>query len=112
MIDIILAIKFVHVLAAAAMFGTWLCIAAFMLLAHRSGNTSVIALTSQFVVRIELFVMAAAMALLPISGFPLASVIGLSAPDEFWIVLSLVLYAIVVAGWLVALRIEIRNDLT
>jgi uncharacterized membrane protein len=52
--------------------------------------------------------MAAAMALLPISGFPLASVIGLSAPDEFWIVLSLVLYAIVVAGWLVALRIEIR----
>ena len=108
MIDIILAIKFVHVLAAAAMFGTWLGIAAFMLLAHRSGNPSVVALTSQFVVRIELFVMAAAMALLPISGFPLASVIGLSAPDEFWIVLSLVLYAIVVAGWLVALRIEIR----
>ena len=53
MIDIIFAIKFVHVLAAATMFGTWLCLAAFMLLAHRSGNTSVVALIAQFVVSVE-----------------------------------------------------------
>jgi uncharacterized membrane protein len=108
MIDIILAIKFVHVLAAAAMFGTWLAIAAFMLLANRSKNTSVVALTTQFVVKVELMVVAAAMALQPISGFALAFVIGLSPLDEFWIVLSLVVYTVVAVGWLVALGLEIR----
>jgi uncharacterized membrane protein len=103
MIDLILAIKFVHLLAAAAMFGTWLGIAGFMLLAYRSGNPSVVALVAQFVVRIELFVVAAALALQPISGFPLAWAI-----NEFWIDVALVLYVVVVAAWLVSLRIEIR----
>jgi uncharacterized membrane protein len=108
MIDLILAIKFVHLLAAAAMFGTWLGIAGFMLLAYRSGNPSVVALVAQFVVRLELFVIAAALALQPISGFPLAWAIGLAPLNEFWIDVSLVLYVAVVAVWLVSLRIEIR----
>jgi uncharacterized membrane protein len=108
MIDLILAIKFVHVLAAAAMFGTWLGIACFMLLAYRSGNPSVVALVAQFVVRIEVFVVAAAMALQPISGFPLAFAIGLTPLNEFWIDVALILYVAVVAVWLVSLRIEIR----
>jgi uncharacterized membrane protein len=98
MIDLILAIKFAHVLFAAAMFGTWLGIAGFMLLAYRSGNPSVVALVAQFAVRIELFVVAAALALQPISGFPLAWAIDL----------SLALYVAVGAVWLVSLRIEIR----
>jgi uncharacterized membrane protein len=108
MIDIILAIKFVHVLFAAVMFGTWLGIAAFMVFAHRSGNASVIALVAQFVVRLELFVMAPAIAVQPISGFPLAAVIGLRPADEFWIAASLAVYAIVVIAWLGALRLEFR----
>ena len=108
MIDFILAIKFVHVLAAAAMFGGWLAIAGFMILAHRSGNPSVVALVAQFVVRIELFVVAPALALQPLSGFPLAWAIGIAPLGEFWIDASLVLYAVVVAVWLAALRIEIR----
>ena len=111
MIEVIYAIKFVHVLAAAAMFGTWLCLAMFMLLAHRSGNPSVVALTSRFVVQTELLIMIGAMVLQPLSGFSLASAIGLSPADEFWIVLSSLLYVLVVAGWLAALRVEfaIRN---
>ena len=108
MIDLILAIKFIHVLFAAAMFGTWLGIAGFMLLAYRSGNPSVVALVAQFAVRIELFVVAPALALQPISGFPLAWAIGLAPLNEFWIDVSLVLYAIVVAVWLASLRVEIR----
>jgi uncharacterized membrane protein len=108
MIDLILAIKFVHVLAAAAMFGTWLGIAGFMLLAYRSGNPSVVALVAQFVVRIEVFVVAAAIALQPISGFPLAWAIGLTPLNEFWIDVALILYVAVFAVWLVSLRIEIR----
>lgn len=113
MIDLVFAIKFVHVLAAAVMLGTWLCLAVFMLFADRSGNTSVVALTSRFVVRIELMVMAAAVALLPLSGFPLASAIGVSPLGEFWIVVALVLYVIVVAAWIAALRLEMRiRDMT
>jgi len=108
MIDIILAIKFVHVLLAAVMLGTWFGIAAFMVFAHRSGNPSVVALIAQFVVRLELFVMAPAIALQPVSGFPLAWAIGLNPADEFWIVVSLAFYAVVVAGWLGALRLEFR----
>jgi len=108
MIDLIFAIKFVHLLAAAAMFGTWLGVAVFMLLAHRSGNTSVVALTSRFAVSVEKIVMIAALVLQPISGFALAWAIGVSPLEEFWIVLSLALYAAVVAIWLAVLRIEIR----
>ena len=108
MFDLIFSIKFVHVLAAAVMFGSWLCLAIFMVLAHRSRNTSVVAVTAQFVVRIELTVVAAAIALQPISGFPLAWAIGLTPLNEFWIDASSVLYIAVVAAWLVSLRIEIR----
>jgi len=108
MLDIIFAIKFIHVLAAAAMFGVWLCVAVFMLLAHRSGNTAVVALTSQFVVSVEKMVMIAAIALMPLSGFPLASAIGLSPLDELWIDISIALYAVIVVCWIAAFRIEIR----
>jgi uncharacterized membrane protein len=108
MLDTIFTIKFVHLLAAAAMFGTWLCLASFMLLAHRSGNTSVVALTSQFVVTIEKTIMIAALALQPISGFPLAVAIGLSPFGELWIDISLVLYAVILVCWIAAFRIEIR----
>jgi uncharacterized membrane protein len=107
MIDFILAIKFAHVLFAAAMFGTWLGIAGFMLLAYRSGNPSVVALVAQFAVRLELFVVAPALALQPVSGFPLAWAIGLTPLNEFWIDVALILYVAVVAAWLVSLRIEI-----
>jgi uncharacterized membrane protein len=108
MIDLIFAIKFVHLVAAAAMFGTWLAVAIFMQLARRSGNTSVVALTSQFAVSVELRVMIAAIALQPISGFALAWAIGLSPLDEFWIGVSLALYVVVAAAWFAALLIEIR----
>ncbi len=106
--DLIFAIKFVHVLAAAAMFGTWLALALFMQLAHRSGNTAVVALTARFVVSVELIVMIAAMALQPISGFALAGAIGLSPLDDFWIVISLAVYGLVAMGWLAVLGIEFR----
>ena len=113
MLDLIFAIKFVHLVAAAAMLGTWLGVAIFMLLAYRSNNPSVVAVTSRFAVTVELRVMIAAVALQPISGFALAGAIGVSPIGEFWLVLSLPLYALVVVAWIVALRTEIRiRDLT
>jgi len=113
MLDLIFAVKFVHLVAAAAMLGTWLGIAMFMLLAHRSGNPSVVAVTSRFAVTAEKRVMIAALALQPVSGFALAAAIGISPSGEFWLVLSLALYVLVSAAWIAALRTEIRiRDLT
>ena len=113
MLDLIFAIKFVHLVAAAAMLGTWLGAATFMLLAHRSDNPSVVAVTSRFAVTAEMRVMVAAVALQPISGFALAGAIGVSPVGEFWLVLSLPLYLLIAAAWIVALRTEIRiRDLT
>lgn len=113
MLDLIFSIKFVHVFAVAAMLGGWLCLAIFMVLAHRSGNTAVVALTSRFVVKVELAIMAAAIAILPLSGFPLAYAIGLSPLNELWIVASSVLYIVMAGCWLLALRTEMRiRDLT
>jgi len=108
MINLILAIKFVHVLSAAVMYGAWLGVAGFMLLAYRAANPSVVALIAQFAVRIELFVVAGAIALQPIAGFPLAWAIGLNLLNEFWLYASLALYVAVVAVWLVLIRVEIR----
>lgn len=113
MLNVIFSFKFVHVLAAAAMLGVWSCLAIFMLLAHRSNNPSVVALTSRFVVRVELMVVVAAMALQPLSGIPLAYAIGLSPFGEFWLLVSLVFYLAMLACWLAALRTEMRiRDLT
>jgi len=108
MLDLIFALKFVHVLAAATMFGVWLCLAIVMISGHRSGNPSVVAVTMQFIVDVEKWVMAPAIAAQPVSGFPLAWAIGLSPLNEFWIVVSLGLFVIAVACWLAAFRIETR----
>jgi uncharacterized membrane protein len=107
MLEVIFIFKFVHVLAAAAIFGGWLVAAGFMLLADRSGNPSVVAVTSQFVVELEKFVVAPSMAIMPISGYPLGLAIGLTPLNEFWIDVSLVLYVAIVACWIVAFRTEI-----
>ena len=107
MIALILTTKFIHILAAAVMFGAWLALAVFMQLAHRSGNTSVVALTSRFVVNVEWIVMVAAVALQPISGFALALAIGISPVGKSWMTVSLVLFAAVMAAWLAVFRIEV-----
>jgi uncharacterized membrane protein len=107
MLDLIFTLKFVHLLATAAMFGGWLAAAGFMLLANRAGNPSVIAVTSQFVVELEKFVVAPAIAIVPLSGYPLGLAIGLSPLNEFWIDVSLVLYVAIVACWVAAFRMEI-----
>ncbi len=107
MLDVIFTIKFVHMIAAAVMFGTWLCIALFMVFAYLSRNTSVAAVTAIFVVRAELMLMIPAAVLQPLAGFPLAVAIG-ARLDEYWIEVSTIVYAAVVTAWLAALIIELR----
>jgi uncharacterized membrane protein len=107
MLDVIFAIKFVHMIAMAVMLGTWTCIALFMVFAYRSHNTSVAAVTVMFAVRAELILMAPAVALQPLAGFPLAVAIG-DRFDEYWFEMSVAIYAAIAAAWLANLVIELR----
>jgi len=107
MLDVIFAIKFVHMIAMAVMFGTWLSIALFTLYAYRSGNTSVVALTAVFVVRTELILMIPALAIQPLAGIPLAVAIG-ARLDEYWLEVSEAVYAGAVAAWIAGFTIELR----
>jgi uncharacterized membrane protein len=107
MLDVIFIIKFVHMIAMAIMFGTWIGIAAFMLFAYRSRNASVAAVTVLFAVRAELMLMIPAIALQPLAGYPLAVAIG-ERFDEYWLEVSVAIYAAVVVVWLANLMIELR----
>jgi uncharacterized membrane protein len=107
MLDVIFAFKFVHMIAMAVMFGTWTCIGLFMLLAYRSGEAPLAALTARFVVRAELTLMIPAIVLQPLVGYRLAVAIG-DRLDEYWLEASVAIYAAVVAAWLGNLIIELR----
>ncbi|MGH6672284.1 MAG: DUF2269 family protein [Xanthobacteraceae bacterium] len=107
MLDVIFAIKFVHMIAMAVMLGTWICIALFMLFAYRSRNASVAAVTALFTVRAEFTLMIPAIALQPLAGYPLAVAIG-DHLDEYWFELSVAIYVAVVAAWLANLIVELR----
>jgi uncharacterized membrane protein len=107
MLTLTFALKFAHIIVTAVMFGTWLGIALFMLFAHRMGHTSVVALTSVFVVRAEMWVMAGAVVLLPVTGYLLA--LAFDAPiHELWIEGAAAIYAGVVLVWLCGFLIEMR----
>jgi uncharacterized membrane protein len=107
MLSLILALKFVHMIAMAVMFGTWLGIALFMLFAHRMGHASVVALISAFVVRVQTWVMAGAVILQPLIGVPLAFAIG-SSMSAYWLEVSIAIYVAVVLIWMGGLLVEMR----
>jgi uncharacterized membrane protein len=111
MIDLIFAIKFVHLLGASVLFGTGLGIAFFMFMANRTRHAGVIAIVARFVVIADLIFTATAVVLQPISGWALAWAIGVSPLDESWIVISLLLYVLIGLCWLpvVFIQIRIRN---
>lgn len=110
MTDTALALKLVHVLGAAVLFGTGLGIAFFMWMAHRSRDPAAIAHTARVVVIADALFTAAAVIVQPISGALLAWTLGYSLWDP-WIVASLALYVLVGLCWLpvVGIQIELRN---
>lgn len=107
---IILALKLIHLLGAAVLFGTGLGIAFFMYMAHRTGDAATIAATGRTVVIADALFTASAVIAQPASGVALAWAIGYSLVEP-WIVASLVLYAAVGACWLpvVAIQLRLRN---
>jgi len=110
MTDPLFALKLVHVLGAAVLFGAGVGIAFFMFMAHRTGDAATIAQVARIVVIADALFTASAVIVQPITGGLLAWMMGYS-PWEFWIVASLVLYVLVGACWLpvVWIQSELRN---
>jgi uncharacterized membrane protein len=106
--ELIFIYKFIHLLGAAVLFGTGLGIAFFMLMAHRTGHAGVIAVTARFVVLADFIFTATSVVVQPVSGFALASAIGLDPFEEAWIVLSLIVYVFVGLCWLPVIFIQMR----
>ena len=99
MSDLILALRLVHVLGAAVLFGTGAGIAFFMLMAHRTRDAATIAATARVVVIADFVFTASAVVAQPLTGAALAWSIGYPL-SERWIALSLALYVLVGLCWL------------
>ncbi|MER9648053.1 DUF2269 family protein [Mesorhizobium sp. M0199] len=103
-------LKFLHVIGAAVLLGTGAGIAFFMLLAHRTGNTSTVAAVARMVVVADFLFTATAVVAQPLTGAALAWQAGYSL-SEGWIVLSIALYIFTGMFWLpvVWMQMEMRK---
>jgi uncharacterized membrane protein len=101
------ALRLVHVLGAAVLFGTGAGIAFFMVMAHRSRDPRTIAHVAGTVVIADTIFTATTVVVQPITGAWLANLVGWPL-SEGWIVLSLALYLITGLFWLPVVFIQIR----
>jgi uncharacterized membrane protein len=106
--DLTLALKFLHVIGAAILFGTGLGIAFFLFRAGRKEEPVAIAATLRTVVVADYLFTATAAVLQPVTGLMLMRRGGYGL-DQTWILASLALYVLV--GWLpvVAIQIKMRD---
>ena len=102
-----LALKFLHIIGAAALLGTGAGIAFFMLLAHRTGDAATVASVARIVVIADFVFTATAVVVQPITGFLLAWIVGYSLLDG-WILLSIALYLLTGAFWLPVVWMQMR----
>jgi len=105
--DLVLVLKYLHVIGATILLGTGLGIAFFMLRAHRSGDVGIIAHVSGSVVVADLVFTATAVVMQPVTGFLLAKMTGYDL-SERWILASLGLYLIIGLFWLPVVFIQMR----
>ena len=100
-------LKFLHVVGATVLLGTGAGIAFFMWMAHRTGDTAVVAGTARIVVIADYIFTATAVVAQPITGVLLAWEVGY-ALTEGWIVASIVLYLWTGAWWLPVVWMQAR----
>jgi uncharacterized membrane protein len=107
MIDGYFALRFMHIVSSAVLFGTGLGIAFFMWMAHRSGDARAIAQTARTVVIADAVFTASAVVVQLASGFALARLAGFSLRAP-WLATALALYVFVGACWLPVVWIQLR----
>jgi uncharacterized membrane protein len=102
-----LVLRFLHIIGSAVLLGTGAGIAFFMLMAHLSRDTTLIAGTARIVVIADFVFTATAVVLQPVTGALLASMAGYPILDG-WIGLSIILYFVTGAFWLPVVWIQMR----
>jgi uncharacterized membrane protein len=107
MTELYFALKLVHILGAAVLFGTGLGIAFFMWMADRTRVAATIAATARIVVVADFVFTATAVVVQPLSGAALIAVAGYSW-RESWIAVALALYLLAGFCWLPVVSIQIR----
>ncbi len=109
--DPYLAVKTIHILSAAVLFGTGAGIAFFMVMAHRTGEVATIAATARIVVVADFVFTLPAVVAQPASGAWLIWRAGFE-PTAGWLVAAYLLYLLVGACWLpvVFLQIKARDE--
>jgi uncharacterized membrane protein len=100
-------LKFLHGVGASVLLGTGAGIAFFMLLAHRSRNTAVIAGVARIVVTADFVFTATAVVVQPITGALLVRNVGYAFSDA-WILWSIVLYLVAGTFWLPVVFMQMR----
>jgi uncharacterized membrane protein len=108
--SLFLALKALHIVGAAVLFGTGAGIAFFMLMAHRTGDPRLIAHTAGVVAIADMLFTATAVVLQPITGAALARIAG-HPLFSGWVAASLALYVLVGVFWLpvVWMQLEMRD---
>lgn len=105
--ELVLLVRWLHVIGACVLLGTGAGIAFFMLMAHQTRNPAIIAHTASVVVIADALFTATAVIAQPITGFALVQMVGWPL-TQGWIVLSLALYVMVGVFWLPVVWIQIR----
>jgi uncharacterized membrane protein len=106
-VELVLVLRWLHVLGATVLLGTGAGIAFFMVMAHRTRDPALVAHTASIVVLADFVFTATAVALQPITGILLVHYVGWKL-TEGWISLSLILYVLTGACWLPVVWIQIR----
>lgn len=101
------ALKLVHVLGGALLFGTGLGIAFFLWMANRTRDAAAIAHTARTVIIADVVFTATAVVVQPLSGLAIARYAGYSLMEP-WITLSLALYVCVGICWLPVVWIQVE----
>lgn len=102
-----LAIKLIHILSGAVLFGTGMGIAFFMVWANRTRDARTVAAVARIVVVADMVFTAAAVVVQPLSGLWLIHLQGYS-PWEPWLVVAYALYVLIGACWLPVVWIQLR----
>ena len=99
--------KWMHIIGSTILLGTGAGIAFFMVMAHRTGDTKLIAHTASFVVIADFLFTASAVVVQPLTGIWLTQILGWSL-TESWIMISLLLYVFIGVFWLPVVWIQMK----
>jgi uncharacterized membrane protein len=105
--ELVDAVRWLHVIGATVLLGTGAGIAFFMVMAHRTRQPALIAHVAATVVVADVLFTATAVVAQPVTGFGLAYLVGWPLTEP-WLLLSLGLYVLTGIFWLPVVWIQLR----